>query len=471
MTDTQWRKLDGDAELVRTKGEKYRQIADAIDRATTTLQAIVDDTGTTAQSMDATRRLASDVLEDIAKATVRYRDTGDALVGYAGSLDPAIVDSDTAATRIAEIEDDLGPARWTAFRAQQTVDWQAVDAAPADVTDANDALRTADDRVAGLEQDLATWQARWTEAKSAKDSAAGTAKDKIDEVVTGSKVNGLEDSTWDKIKDVAASVYKVFKIICDVAGILAIFLSWVPGLGQVLLALAAIGSLLAIVEGIVKISREGFSWGALAGIGLGVLGLFGGKAIGAVAKYAKARSVVRTAGRMSSTAAKAKFGGALIKGSRRTLALSRGQRVTGVLKSPFGRSATDKAVFGLLKNGERGKALSTWRAAQFPLPYKDGAARFALGNADVMDMHTHFGKFTGLAMDNATVGAAAFATVGAVTHQAVNLTNNAYKFGTSVAGGDGWGVASSSNSVVSQPAGGSWGSISGIPMKVAGWFG
>lgn len=470
MADTQWEKLDGDADLVRSKGRKYQDIADAIARATATLDSIVDDASTTAQSMDATKKLASDVRDDIAKATDRYRYTGDALVAYSSSLDTAISESETASRQIASIEGDLASARTTAYNANQEVDDLPNDAPQGDLDTANSAASAADSRVSRLEGDLSHWQGRWNDAKGDKDSAANTAKNEIDEVVTGDKVHGLEDGFWDKVGEVASFLYKALKIICDIAGILAIFLSWVPILGQVLLVLAAIGSIIAIVEGIVKMAQEGFSWGALIGVGLGVMGLFGGKAIGTLAKYAKARSVVQTAGRMSNSAARAKFGAALLKSSRKTFAQSNGQRAWEVLKSPFLRSSTDKAVAGLLKSGERAKALSTWRGSAFPLPYKDGAARFAIGNDDVADMIAHFGQ-TGLRIDNVTANASAIATVSAVFHQTANLTNNMVKLGTDIDGGNGWGVADTGNSVVTQPAGGSWGNITGIPMKVNSWFG
>ncbi|MCA5895072.1 hypothetical protein LEP48_17215 [Isoptericola sp. NEAU-Y5] len=470
MGDTQWQKLDGDAELVRTKGRKYQEIADAIGRATSTLAAISNDASTTAKSMDAMKTLADDVREDIAKATDRYRYTGDALVTYSSALDSAISQSETAATQIASIEDDLAAARTTANNAQSEVDDLPSDAADGDVDSANSTLATANSRVSNLEGSLSYWQGRWNDAHGDKNSAAQTAKNSIDEVVTGDKVHGLEDGFWDHVGEVASFLYKALKIICDIAGILAIFLSWVPVLGQVLLVLAAIGSIIAIVEGIVKMAREGFSWGALIGVGLGVMGLFGGKAIGTLAKYAKARSVVQTAGRMSNGAARAKFGTALLKSSRKTFAQTNGQRAWEVLKSPFLRSSTDKAVFGLLKNGEGAKAFTTWRGSQFPLPYKDGAARFTLGNDDVADMIAHFGQ-TGLRIDNVTSTTSAIATVSAVFHQTANLTNNMVKLGTDISGGNGWGIADTGNSVVTQPAGGAWGNISGIPMKVNSWFG
>jgi hypothetical protein len=470
MADTQWEKLDGEASLVKTKGEKYQEIAAAIERASRSLQRIVDDTNTTAKSMDATRRLAGEVREDISKALDRYRYTGDALVTYAQALDPAVEQSATAATRLAELRADLVDAQARQSAAEDAVDDLPDDAPAADRESAGGDLTAANGAVSSIQGSITFWEGRWTDAKTDKDGAARTAKGKIDEVVTGEKVNGLEDSTWDKLKDVAKGLYKVFKLVCDVAGILAIFLSWVPILGQVLLVLAAIGALLTIIEGIVKIARDGFSWGALLGIGLGVLALFGGRAVGAVAKYAKARSVVQTTARMSPRAAKVTFGGSVIKSSRRTFAMTRGQRVTDVLKSPFVRSATDKKIAGMLTRGDRAGAWATWQGAKFPRPFKGGLERWALGNDEVVDMAKFFSQ-TGLHVDDVTVAAQSIAILGSVGHRTVDVGTKVYNFADSVGGGDGWKIAGATSSLVMTPAGGSWGTVTGLPMKVEGWTG
>ncbi len=471
MGDTQWEELEGRPYTVAAKGRRYQEIAEAIQRSTSSLRAIEDEMGNTSLALDKTRKLAGDVRDSIEKARVRYQDTGEALETYGDALRTAKYDqADPAAEKLRTLRADLADAETAARSAQTALDDLPSDATPAETSAANNAASTAEGTVSGLRTQVTQYETQWQDGKDAKDSAARSAIEKIDEVVNGKKTNGLKDGFWDKVGEIAAGIYKVFKIICDIAGILAIFLSWVPILGQILLVLAAIGSLLAIIEGIVKIARDGFSWGALIGIGLGVMGLFGGRAIGALAKYAKARSVVQTASRMSPQAAKLKFGSTLLKSSRRTFAMTPGQRVTDVLKSPFLRSSTDKAIAGLAKNGELGKALSTWRGAQFPLPYKDGAMRFAVGNGDVADMLTHFSQ-TGLHIDNVTSNAQAIASVAAVTHQMANLGNNMYKLGTDINGGNAWGAADTANSVVTQPAGGAWGNITGIPMKVNSWFG
>jgi len=463
MGDTQWQKLDGNAELVRSKGTTYREIADAIGRATATLDAIVDDASTTAKAMDATRSLASDVREDIAKATERYRFTGDALVDYATALDPAITDSETAATQIATIEEELAAARTTADNAQSDVDGLPADAADGDVDSATSTLSTANSRVSTLETSLSFWQGRWNDAKADKDSAAETAKSHIDEVVTGEKVNDLKDGFWDHVGEAWDKIGKWVKVVCDVAGILAIFLSWVPVLGQILLVLAAIGSIIAIVEGIVKMANEGFSWGALFSIGMGVMGLFGGKALGALGKYAKARAITQTRALNGITEAR-RF--ATVSELVEASGTSVSTRVADVLKSPFVQSATDQKIWRMVQRGSTDEAFSIWRASKFPLPYKDGALRWAVGNDDVADMFKFFGQRGNIVTDGVTMAAQATATIGTVTYSMTNHAKNAVAIGQAIAGGDGWGMASSGNSIVSGPAGGSYGSLIGKGINI-----
>lgn len=466
MGDTQWEALDGDPGTVEAKGRSYTELAEAITRSVTTLQQIVDDTNTTAKSMEKTRKLAGEVREDIEKAKDRYSHTGEALATYGAALRSAKNEADPAAARLKTLRADLETAQATAQRAENGVDDLPKDASDADKTDADRAQTSANNAVSTLQSQITQAEGEWNSGHGDKDTAARSAVSKIEEVVTGDRVNGLEDSGWDRFKNVVKGIYKVFKIICDIAGILAIFLSWVPILGQVLLVLAAIGAIIAIVENIVKFRQGEIGFGAmLLGVSFGVMGLFGGKAIGSVAKYAKARSVVTTAGRMSSTAAKAQFGKVLLKSSRKTMAMTKGQRVTEVLKSPFVRGAGDKAAAGMVKNGLYKDAFKSWQGAKFPMPYKVGAARFTLGNDDVIDMMSHFDR-TGLRIDQATSNAQAIATVGAVFHQSAKLANNAAKLGNSIGDGDGWGIYGESNSIATGPAGGEWGKITGLPNTI-----
>lgn len=420
MGDAQWEKLDGDAELVRSKGKKYQDIADAIGRATATLDKIVDDASTTAKSMDATKTLASDVRDDIAKATDRYRYTGDALVSYATPLESAVSTSDTAATKIREYETMLTAARITANNAQYRQDELKDDAPEGDVDEANSDLTQANSRVSELEGDLAHWQGEWQSAKDDKDAAARTARNEIDEVVTGDKVHGLEDSTWDKIKHVASSLYKVFKIICDIAGILSIFLAWVPGLGQVLIALAAIGAILSVLEAGIKLYKGEIGlMGFLGAAAMGVLAIYGGRIVTTLAGVAKSRGILSVARQIGPTAARGRYGDALTDayrvGSRGRNLFTRG-RFGDLLKSPFVRNAAQREALRTFQTSS-----SKWTAAQtslrsafgdaFSTPFKDMGARYALRNEEVVGLM----RLDSQALNAAGVGTlSAVATVGAI---------------------------------------------------------
>ncbi|GAB3102912.1 hypothetical protein [Isoptericola nanjingensis] len=473
MGDTQWQKLDGDADLVRSKGKRYQDIADAIGRATATLDAIVDDASTTAKSMDETKTLASDVKEDISKATERYRFTGDALVAYASALDTAISESETAAAQIASLEDDLAAARATANNAQNDVDDLPNDAPQGDADSANSALSSANSRVTTLESSLSYWQGRWNDAKGDKDSAATTAKNKIDEVVTGDKVHGLEDGFWDKAGEVWDSIYKVVKVICDIAGILAIFLSWVPILGQVLLVLAAVGAILAVVDAVFKAARgKGSWWGVLGAAGMAALTLFGGKAISVVAKYAKARMVVQTASRMSPQNAKNVFGAATLKSTRKIFAQTNGQRVTEVLKSPFIRSAGDKQIAGLFRGGNIGTGLKK----MFPNPFTGSGLRTLFGNDDVTDMMGVMGRIDSrlpgsigtIHFDNVSSVTSSIATIGGYSVTAFNGIRNGVAFAGEMGVGDYGQAASPGVSLGTSGMGGPYGNIIGGGLSLAG---
>jgi hypothetical protein len=237
----------------------------------------------------------------------------------------------------------------------------------------------------------------------------------------------------------------------------------VPILGQILLVLAAIGSIIAIIEGIVKMATEGFSWGALFSITMGVMGLFGGKALGALGKYAKARAITQT--RSIGGIARARQV-ATVSELVEASGTSASSRAFGVLKSPFVRSSTDGQIWRMVQRGSYGEAFSIFRSAKFPMPYKDGGLRWALGNDDVADMVKFFGQ-SGVHVDGVTSAAQAIATVGTVFHSTARHAQMAGNLGINIASGNGWGIASNSNSIVTTPAGGSYGTLVGNSINIA----
>ena len=473
MSDNQYQKLDGNADLVLSKGKSYQDIADAIENAITALDAIVDDQGTTAQSMTKTRELAGDVRDDIKKATARYRVTGDALAGYAPTLDSSISSSDTAATRIAEIELDLSAALVAKGNAETSSIDQSPEATPADKAAAENALTSATNRVESLQSDLTYWKGQWQEAKDGKDTAARTARNSIDEQFERDEKNDLQDSGWDKFVDFVSGVYKVFKIICDIAGILAIFLSWVPILGQVLLVLAAIGAILTIVESVVKFAKGEIGWGGLLlGVGLGLVGLFGGKLATSLGKVAKARAVTNAVGTTNSTS---RLAARLGSGANQAEKIADGMKIIDeagdtmanadnllsmktILKSPFTRSDAATDLFELRKAGNLGfmEGVGTAAKEAFVFPLKNPFG----GTTAIVNNPALFHNSGGLVGATATMELANLASSGVKSGIGINAA-----FG----GNDGWAQANSVIGATGPVVEGVYGNIAQLPGKAVSW--
>jgi len=475
MSDAQWQDLDGKPYTLQSKGRRYQEIAEAIQRSMSTLDAIVDEVDNKSLAMTATRDLARDVKADIEKAKTRYAETGEALETYGKDLEVAAYEqANPAATQLRTLHGDLADAEAAERRTQSAADDLPADATDAEKTEASSAASTAGTTAGNLRTEVAKYEAQWTEGHEAKERAAGVAKGKIHNAVYEGKAGDLNDSGWDKFKDWASKALEVIKVICDIAGILAIFLSWVPVLGQILLVLAAIGSIIAIVEGIVKMAKEGFSWGALFGVAMGVLGLFGGKAISALAKYAKAKSVVNAAGRMSNRASRVRFGRALIRDSHAVMRETRSARAFDLLKSPFARSAENATRMRAFQSSRTftnfmAQTKSAAKAA-FPNPFTDFGKRALFGNSDIIESFAK--KGTGVManeskyiFEGGTKVAINVARGGAATLQGLNFANNGMKAWNDFSGGNAIAGMGDLNTGVASVVDAPWSKISGTGIK------
>ncbi|ROS76735.1 hypothetical protein [Cellulomonas sp. PhB143] len=466
MSDTRYQPLDGDPALLSAKARRYEEIADAIGRSTRTLDAISQQIDQRSLAMDATRSLADSVSGDIAKAERRYRETGVALADYASALERQKALSETAVTEISRLEGELQTAkdREASARWDHQLQELSVTATPEDVTASKTALTSATGDVGDAESALTAAQGRWEEAHEAKDTAAGTAITRISDVVDGEHVNGLEDSRWDKIKAVAGYLYEGFKILCDVAGVLAIFLAWVPGLGEALLVLAAIGTLLSVVESAVKLARGDIGWGSfLTTVALGAVSLFGGKLIAVGAKSIKARGVVRVAQRVGPTAARSRFGDELTT-AYRTLSPGTKGRAASILRSPFVRSSAQKeAMETFQRSASKGaaarSALGSATKEAFPNPYKAVSDRLA-GKGDVASA-LKFAAQNGDAMTRGSYVQLGAVTVGAVAKDANDLHRVVDSVDRAVAHGDQLGAATEGSKPVLKEWGGSYDAVPG----------
>jgi hypothetical protein len=289
MSDQEFYPLEGEPTLLQAKAEHYGEIANAIIRSVSTLKRIKDSSDMTSKAISAVREKSGDVAEDIDKARDRYAGTAAALVTYSHKLKAAQDAANTAIAHIKDREDSLRTAQHTAAKAKSAADTAAdADKATADKA-AHDADHTA--TTAGTQLDAA--QDEWRSALHDKNTAADAAIKAIVEVVDGKKSHDLNDGWWDNW---GSKLLSVLKVICDVAGILSIFLAWVPILGQVLLILAAVGAVIELIESVVKAVNGDGSWGdVIWAAGGAVLSIFGGKLIALAGKSFKAMTLVRVA--------------------------------------------------------------------------------------------------------------------------------------------------------------------------------
>ncbi len=305
MSDTEYQPLKGDPDLLIAKAAHYAHIADAIQRSAVTLRKIHDVDDMRSQATAKLRDSSDDVANDILKAHDRYATTAEALTTYAGKLRHAQEAATTAIAHIAAKEQDAETAHTQATQAQQHADSATDDqkaSATTAATQAQQDAKTADSAVGDAQQE-------WRDALAIKNAAAQDAIKAIVEVVDHHN-NGLKNpGFWEKL---GKTVLDVVKKICEVAGFLSIFLSWVPILGAVLVGLAILGAVITLVESIVS-AVNGGSWTDVLFAAVGVvLTAFGGKFASYLGKLVKfqAASKVMTKGDdfLNSKGFKAVFG-------------------------------------------------------------------------------------------------------------------------------------------------------------------
>ncbi|GAA1440182.1 putative T7SS-secreted protein [Leifsonia poae] len=283
MSDREFAPLTGDPAVLEAKAAHYASIAEAIQRSTKELNKIHDLDGMTSQAVSKLQEMSKDVAEDITKAHDRYSKTAAALKTYASELRDAKDDADKAITLINDKQseaDAASTAASTAHTAVGTAKGDDVATAKADASKADHAAHSADAALKSAHQ-------AWYDARDKKNRAAEKAVTAIVDVVDHHN-NGLKNpGFWDKVMDVIST-------IGDIAGVLAIFLSWVPILGQVLLVIALVASVIKLIDAVVKFANGEGSFLGILGAAVGVaLSLFGGRIFTFLGKAAKIKGLAR----------------------------------------------------------------------------------------------------------------------------------------------------------------------------------
>ncbi|WP_348788689.1 putative T7SS-secreted protein [Leifsonia sp. NPDC080035] len=283
MSDKEFQPLTGDPDLLETKAKHYQAIGEAIQRASKELNKIHDVDGYKSQAVDKLKEMSKDTADDISKAKDRYAKTASALIAYAASLREAKDDADKAIALINSKQADADAAKTAA----KTAHTDAQNAKPDDASTAKKSADDADDAARDANAALQAAHQAWYDAKDKKDGAARKAVDAIVDVVDHHN-NGLKNpGFWDKVMDVIST-------IGDIAGVLAIFFSWVPILGQVLVVIALVASVIKLVDAVVKYAKGEGSILGIVGAAVGVaLSLFGGRIFAFLGKAARVKSLAR----------------------------------------------------------------------------------------------------------------------------------------------------------------------------------
>ena len=301
IQERQYEELAGEADHLQTMAQHYLAIADAIQRSVRTLHTIHDSDDNKSQSTDALKSSAGDVADDIDKAESRYRVTAQALLDYVPHLRAAQTGAHAAVVQIQHYQQDVTTTATALDKADDAVKI-APDTTKDDAATTQSKAATA---AADAKSSLTYWHGQWQQYADARDAAARVASGKIVDVVEHHN-NGLKNPThhwydgithfvssaWHGIENAAKWVGTHFETICQWAGVLSIFLGWVPILGDVLIGLAIIGSLIKLGKDVA--AGKGFM--TILGDGVGVvLTAFGGgltKYVGKLGKFERAAAAV-----------------------------------------------------------------------------------------------------------------------------------------------------------------------------------
>ncbi|NUU06992.1 putative T7SS-secreted protein [Leifsonia sp. C5G2] len=329
MSDREFQPLTGDPGVLEAKAQHYKSIGEAIQRSVKELNKIHDVEGYKSQAVSKLKEMSKDTADDIDKAKDRYTTTADALLAYAKELRGAQDDATAAITQITEKQE----AADAAHHAATTAHTDAQKAKPEDASTAGKAADKADDHARAANAALQAAHQAWYDARDRKNRAAEKAVSAIVDVVDHHN-NGLKNpSWWDKVVDVIGT-------IGDIAGVLAIFLAWVPILGQVLVVIALVASIVKLVDAVVKFANgEGSFLSVLGAAVTVVLSIFGGRIFSFLGKAARIKALARAP--------------RLVGGVRTS--------PNSILKMQMGKRAMKLATKNLFKNPA--KDLNVWKSA------------------------------------------------------------------------------------------------------------
>lgn len=296
--------IPGDADRVRATGDRYTEVALAIQTAADGLKQIAAIDGMVSNAVDAIREEAAKLESDIRGAKQRYSDVGAALKAYSGELAGAQADAVTAleAARAAqgaidEAQRTLSIANADIYDAQRDDDDEALTEATRRRNQARADLNDADYALSRARGDL-------DDAIARRDSAAAVAMGAIESTTSSDNLN---DGAWEDFwSGFLNGTSEIFGTIAAVAGIAALVLCWVPVIGQALAVVALVAGAVALIADIVLLSQGEGSWEKVIWGAVGVLSFGAGRALSTAAslsgRAAQATARLQTAGNVMNRA-------------------------------------------------------------------------------------------------------------------------------------------------------------------------
>jgi hypothetical protein len=272
----------GDPVLVLSGGQEYLEVASSIDNAASAMSRL-DVEGTVSQAVDALMERKEDTIGEIRKAHGRYLAAGEALVGYASSLERVQSETLTALDQARDAQDQVQAASGSKDRWQDLADSAKDETEKAEY---EQKARQADgeaDQAAGI---ISSAKSTIDSAVSDRNRAAEHAIDRIEEITSSDDLN---DGWWDNWgSKLVAAIADIADMISTIAGILAIIVAFIPVVGTalagVLIVIAAVAAIVSAVANITLAATGERSWAeaglAIAGAALSLIGL------GAAAKAA-----------------------------------------------------------------------------------------------------------------------------------------------------------------------------------------
>ena len=230
----------GDPLEVADLAARYARTAAAVQTAADGLRHLLEQDSYKGEGGTELRERARDVSEQVVLLKDRYQAAADALAAYAPEQEAAQRIADAALSRAGEAQ------------ALQDLSTRTLDSldTPVPSGEVEDPAVTAARSSAQRDRAHATTELQRARnavenAHRLHDQAGNRAAGRLEEAIGR---DGLNDSWDDDLLGVVKQIADVAGLIAAVAGVLSLFLGWVPVLGQVLAAVALLAGLVALLS-------------------------------------------------------------------------------------------------------------------------------------------------------------------------------------------------------------------------------